>query len=93
MQRVERQRTITYFKHLSGLASAAAAECQAAHTELVDAVMQHVVPGCDLVTIAGGLSAQLQQVSRLCAQQLVHEEWAERFQRWSEQALAVFGSD
>jgi hypothetical protein len=39
----------------------------------------------------GSLQGELQQVTQLYAQQLLHEEWAQRFSAWSQQAEAAFG--
>ena len=92
MQRIERQRTVQYFKHLSSCAAAAASDLQAQHTEAYDAVTQQVPADGDKAAVAGSLRGELQQVSRLYAQQLLHEEWANRFSAWSQQAEAAFGS-
>jgi hypothetical protein len=90
MQRVERQRTTQYFKHLSALASAAAVDLQARYSQLHDDVMQQVVPGCDVVAVAGGLKDELRQLAQLSAQQLVHEEWAQKFAAYGKQAEEAF---
>jgi hypothetical protein len=51
MLRVEQQRTIAYFQHLSSLATAAAANMQAQQSELVDNLPE-VSPAAD-VRVAG----------------------------------------
>lgn len=90
MQRVERQRTTQYFKHLGALASAAAVDLQARYSQLHDDVMQQVPPGCDIVAVAGSLKDELRQLAQLSAQQLVHEEWAQKFGAYGKQAEEAF---
>lgn len=92
MQRIERQRTTRFFKHLSSRASAIASDLQAQHTDLFDAAMQQVQAAQgDKAAATGSLQGELQQLSQLYAQQLLHEEWAQRFNAWSQQAEAAFG--
>ena len=92
MQRIERRRIVQYFKHLSSRAAATARDLQEQHTEASDAVLQQVPAEGDKAAVAGSLRAELQQVSRLYAQQLLHEEWARRFSAWSQQAEAALGT-
>ena len=92
MQRLERQRTMQYFKYLSSCAVATASDLQAQHTAAYDAVMQQVQADGGSIAVVGKLRGELQQVSQLYAQQLLHEDWARRFSAWSQQAEAAFGS-
>jgi hypothetical protein len=91
MQRIEQQRTVQYFKYLSSRASATATDLQAQLAKLDDAVMQQVAAAADKAAAAGSLKGELQQVSQLYAQQLLHQEWAQRFSAWRQQAEAAFG--
>lgn len=91
MQRVEQQRTIKFFKYLSSRASALASDLQAQQIDLSDAVMQQIPAQGDKAAAAGMLKDELQQLSQLYAQQLLHEQWAQRFSAWSQQAEAAFG--
>ena len=91
MQRVEQQRTIKFFKYLSSRASALASDLQAQQIDLSDAVMQQIPAQGDKAAAAGMLKDELQQLSQLYAQQLLHEQWAQRFSAWSHQAEAAFG--
>lgn len=92
MQRIERQRTVQYFKYLSSYAATTASDLQAQHSAMYDAVMQQVPADGDKVAVAGRLRGELQQVSQLYAQQLLHEEWARRYGALSQQAESAFGS-
>lgn len=87
MLRVELGRTIAYFQHLSSLATAAAAEMQAQQWELSDNLPE-VSPG--VAVMASSCKEQLQQMTHLSAQQLLHEEWGERFGSWAQQAQETF---
>ena len=91
MQRIEQQRTVQYFKYLSNQASATASDLQAQLTELSDGVMQQVAAVADKAAAAGSLKGELQQMSQMYAQQLLHQEWAQRFGAWSQQAEAAVG--
>ena len=93
MQRIEQQRTVQYFKYLSNQASATASDLQAQLTELSDGVMQQVAAVADkaAAAAAGRLKGELQQMSQMSAQQLLHQEWAQRFGAWSQQAEAAVG--
>jgi len=92
LQPIEQQRTVRYLKYLSNRASATAADLQAQHIGMYDAVMQQVAAAADKAAAAGSLKGELQQVSQLCAQQLLHEEWAQRFTACAQQAEAAFGA-
>ena len=89
MLRMERQRTVTYFKHLGSLATAAAASMQVEHSELVDNLPE-VSPDADVTVVAASWKEHLQQMTQLAAQQLLHEEWGSRFESWAQQAQAAF---
>ncbi len=91
MQRIERQRTVQFFKHLSSRASAIASDLQEQHTEMFDEAMQQIQAAqADRAAVVGSLQEELQQSTCLYAQQLLHEEWAQRFRAWSQQAEAAF---
>lgn len=87
---VERQRTVRYFRHLSSLASAAAADRQAAGSDLHDEILEQVPADCDLAVVVSSLKEKVQQWTHLYAQQLLFEEWAQNFDRWRQDAEAGF---
>lgn len=87
MLRVEHQRTVAYFQHLSSLATAAAAEMQAQQCELTDNLPQ---PDAAAAVAAASWKEHVQQITQLSAQQLLHEEWGARFGSWAQQAQDAF---
>lgn len=90
MLHVEQQRTIQYFQYLSDQATAAAANYKAEYQQLLDVVTQQTASLGDKTAAAGSVAVQLQQLSRVHAQQLMQEEWAGRFSTWCEQAKVAF---
>lgn len=89
MLRVEQQRTVAYFNHLSSLAATAATDMQVQHMELAENLPE-VSANVDVTLAAGSWKENVQQMAQLSAQQLLHEEWSATFKSWAQQAHAAF---
>lgn len=91
--RVERERTVQYFKHLSSCATAAAAELGDAHLTQSAAIQEQLEgapEGCSMMAACGALKGELVQLSQTLAQQKLLEGWAATFESWRMQAVEAF---